>query len=187
MTIKFDFNDTLQVCLPPHLPPPHVPRPSSLFEPRGEGSRPGCSCGSRGQGEALEPQSEAVSVPTPLEPIGPKLHSASKLPHWFPVVWLDPQNSPIRGQTRITWRGSDAQAACEVVFESSENGRHVRLHLVQVDNVPHQSRADADLGRLALGLGCRDQKEGRKMRFKQRSVHRLGAEAKKSVLLLTDL
>lgn len=71
----------------------------------------------------------------------------------FPGVSLDPQGSSTRRQARITWRGSDAQAACEVIFESSENGRHVRFHLVQVDDIPHQSRADVDLGRLALGLG----------------------------------
>lgn len=59
----------------------------------------------------------------------------------------------MRRQTRITWSSPDAQAAFEVIFESNENGRHVRLHLVQVDDVPHQSRVDVDLGRLTLGLG----------------------------------
>lgn len=69
----------------------------------------------------------------------------------FFCVRLD-QNSPA-GERRITWGGADAQAACEVIFESSEHGRHVRLHLVQVDDVPHQSGVDAHLGQLALYLG----------------------------------
>ena len=72
-------------------------------------------------------------------------------------IFLLDQNSCPACPTGITWGGSDAQAAGEVLFESSEDGRHVRLHLVQVDDVPHQSRVDADLGRLALGLCWRDQ------------------------------
>lgn len=37
-----------------------------------------------------------------------------------------------------TWRGSDAEVSCEVIFERIENSGHVLLHFIQTDDVFHQ-------------------------------------------------
>lgn len=87
--------------------------------------------------------------PGPCPPKGPDLDVAAEA-----GVKLGSRRGPgAREQKRLTWRGPEAQAACEVILESGENGRHVRLHLVQVHDVLHQGRVDADPGRLALGPG----------------------------------
>lgn len=67
--------------------------------------------------------------------------------------WGQGEGPGHRERKGLTWRGPEAQAACEVVLECGEDGRHVRLHLLQVHDVLHQSRVEADLGRLALGPG----------------------------------
>ena len=44
-----------------------------------------------------------------------------------------------------TCRASDAEVACEVLFECIENSRHVPLHFIQTDDVFHQRRINIHL------------------------------------------
>lgn len=57
------------------------------------------------------------------------------------------------GQGEHTWRGSDAEAAREVILKGAEDGRHVGLDFIQTDDVFHQSGIKIHLCRLALCLG----------------------------------
>lgn len=61
-----------------------------------------------------------------------------------------------------TWWGSDAEVACEVIFECIENSRHIPLHFIQIDDVFHQCRINVHLSWLALCLGLEDEKRKRK-------------------------
>lgn len=60
---------------------------------------------------------------------------------------------PQEGGEKHTWRGSDAEAAREIILEGAEDGRHVGLDFIQTDDVVHQSGIKIHLRRLALCLG----------------------------------
>lgn len=68
-----------------------------------------------------------------------------------------------------TWRGSDAEAAREVIFECTENSLHVCLDFLQTDDVFHQSGINIHLSRrLALQLGLEDKKrEGKRRKLSE--------------------
>ena len=52
---------------------------------------------------------------------------------------VSPKNTKKKSHKLTTWRGSGAEAACEVIFECTENSSHVNLHFIQTDDVFHQS------------------------------------------------
>lgn len=60
------------------------------------------------------------------------------------------------GIITLTWRGSDAQVAAEVILQCGQHGAHVLLQLVQADDVLHQGGVDAHLSHLALGFHFRE-------------------------------
>lgn len=66
------------------------------------------------------------------------------------------------GGEKHTWRGSDAEAAREVILEGAENGRHVGPDFIQTDDVFHQSRIKIHLRRLALCLGLEETRRERR-------------------------
>lgn len=68
-------------------------------------------------------------------------------------------NEDHRREEAHTWRGSDAEAAREVILEGTEDGRHVGLDFIQTDDVFHQSGIKIHLRRLALCLGLGRHKE----------------------------
>lgn len=77
-------------------------------------------------------------------------------------AYKDTKTDTCEGDKLNTWRGSDAEVACKVVFECIENSSHVRLHFIQTDDVFHQRWINIHLSRLALCLGLEDEKRGKK-------------------------